>query len=325
MRAAATAAVLVAGVVVATGFVPDSAAPVPAAMQGAGAAPVAAAEPDVCGTARGASTAAGLTAEQTLVARAGVASAERNGVGKDGAVIVIAAGLVESELRNLNYGDRDSLGWLQQRPSQGWANARDVDKAADDFFADMTGRVKNWRAMQPGDAAQAVQRSKYPTRYAARVPQARSIVDALSGATTPCKTSAPQPVGDCPATSSPAESGLQDAALRGLRCTVKAWPGIGDHGGKGGRPNASDHPSGRAVDYGIPKWRNPQGRAYGWDVARWVETAADSQNVTYIIWDARIWKARTGKWETYTHPNGPTTNPTLLHLDHVHVSYKDSP
>ena len=90
MRAAATAAVLVAGVVVATGFVPDSAATVPAAMQGAGAAPVAAAEPDVCGTARGASTAAGLTAEQTLVARAGVASAERNGVGKDGAVIVIA-------------------------------------------------------------------------------------------------------------------------------------------------------------------------------------------------------------------------------------------
>ena len=135
MRAAATAAVLVAGVVVATGFVPDSAAPVPAAMQGAGAAPVAAAEPDVCGTARGASTAAGLTAEQTLVARAGVASAERNGVGKDGAVIVIAAGLVESELRNLNYGDRDSLGWLQQRPSRGWANARDVDKAADDFLA----------------------------------------------------------------------------------------------------------------------------------------------------------------------------------------------
>ena len=90
MRAAATAAVLVAGVVVATGFVPDSAATVPAAMQGAGAAPVAAAEPDVCGTARGASTAAGLTAEQTLVARAGVASAERNGVGKDGAVVVIA-------------------------------------------------------------------------------------------------------------------------------------------------------------------------------------------------------------------------------------------
>ena len=113
--------------------------------------------------------------------------------------------------------------------------------------------------------------------------------------------------------------------LRGLRCTVKAWPGIGDLGGKGGRPNASDHPSGRAVDYGIPQWRNPQGRAYGWDVARWVATNADSQNVTYIIWDARIWKARTGKWETYTHPNGPTTNPTLLHLDHVHVSYRATP
>lgn len=52
------------------------------------------------------------------------------------------------------------------------------------------------------DAAQAVQRSKYPTRYAARVPQARSIVDALNGSATPCKPSAPQPVGACPATSS---------------------------------------------------------------------------------------------------------------------------
>ena len=106
MRAAATAAVLVAGVVVATGFVPDSAAPVPAAMQGAGAAPVAAAEPDVCGTARGASTAAGLTAEQTLVARAGVASAERNGVGKDGAVIVIAASAVCAYMA-MNIGAND--------------------------------------------------------------------------------------------------------------------------------------------------------------------------------------------------------------------------
>src|SRR4051794_37590102 len=38
------------------------------------------------------------------------------------AVLVLAAGLQESKLRNLlpNEGDRDSVGVLQQRPSQGW-------------------------------------------------------------------------------------------------------------------------------------------------------------------------------------------------------------
>lgn len=325
MRAAATAAVLVAGVVVATGFVPDSAAPVPAAMQAAGAAPVAAAEPDVCGTAQGTATAAGLTTEQTRVARAGIEAARRAGVGRDGAVIIIAAGLVESDLRNLNHGDRDSLGWLQQRPSRGWRNARDIDRAADDFFTDLTRRVKSWRSMEPGDAAQAVQRSAYPARYAVHVPRARSIVDALTNTSAGCTPTAPRPVGDCPATSSPAETGLQPAALAGLRCTVKAWPDIGNLGGKGGRPNKSDHPNGLAVDYGIPKWRTSQGRAYGWDIARWVQTNAEGQGVTYIIWDAKVWKARTRTWETYTHPNGPTTNPTLLHLDHVHVSYRATP
>src|SRR5690242_11481897 len=42
------------------------------------------------------------------------------------AVLVLAAGLQESKLRNLppGAGDRDSVGVLQQRPSQGWGNGR---------------------------------------------------------------------------------------------------------------------------------------------------------------------------------------------------------
>ena len=33
------------------------------------------------------------------------------------------AALVESGMQNLNYGDRDSIGVFQQRPSQGWGRA----------------------------------------------------------------------------------------------------------------------------------------------------------------------------------------------------------
>ena len=42
------------------------------------------------------------------------------------ATIAIATAIQESKLRNLNYGDRDSLGLFQQRPSQGWGTAEQI-------------------------------------------------------------------------------------------------------------------------------------------------------------------------------------------------------
>ena len=150
--------------------------------------PAAAAEPAVGVTGAACTVKVpGLDAAQTDVARRGVAAADRAGVGDAGAVIVIATGIVESGLRNLNHGDRDSVGWLQQRPSQGWVNARDVDMAADDFFTDMTRRVPAWRDMPAGVVAQAVQRSAHPTRYSTQVGRAASIVAALTG----CRTASP--------------------------------------------------------------------------------------------------------------------------------------
>lgn len=265
----------------------------------------------------------GLTDEQADVARRGIAAAHRAGTGTEGATIIVAAGLVESELRNLDHGDRDSLGWLQQRPSKGWKHARDVDKAADDFFADLTGRVKNWRMLDPGKAAQAVQRSGYPDRYGQRMGQARGIVTAAgTGCANPGPAPAAAAVGDCPATGNPSERGLQPAALRGLRCGAHAWPELRNFGGKGGRPNKSDHPAGRAVDFMIPSWHTPTGNAYGWDVARWWAEHAAEFHVTYVIWDDKMWRTRKPSWEPYTHPNGPTLDATLRHLDHVHVSYR---
>lgn len=323
-RGLAGVALVVGAFVVAIGMTPDAYTPV----SGATLTAAGAAAPPSCIDPSAGAGAAGLSGAQAGIARVIVAAAQRRGLGTEGAVIGVAAGLVESELRNLDYGDRDSLGVFQQRPSQGWGSPGQVQTpvyAADRFMAALA-QVPGWRSMAPGDAAQNVQRSAFPTRYATRMGQARSIVTAVSGQGGGAPGCAPDraadiAVGSCPASGSPAERGLRPTALRGLRCTAQAWPRLEQFGGVGGRPIASDHPFGLAVDYMVPRWSSDAGRAYGWQVARWVAANADRLDVTYIIWDAQIWRARTGRWSRYSYPSGPTTNPTLLHLDHVHVSY----
>lgn len=96
--------------------------------------------------------------------------------------IALAAALTESELKNVNYGDRDSLGLFQQRPSQGWGTPQQVmdpTYAARKFFEGLSGI--NWQGMDPGAAAQAVQRSAYPDRYGQRWAEAQGIFNQISG------------------------------------------------------------------------------------------------------------------------------------------------
>ena len=130
------------------------------------------------------------------------------------------------------------------------------------------------------------------------------------------------PAGPCPPTGSTAERGLQPAALRGLRCVKAAFPWIQSMGGVGSRPNNSDHPTGRADDFMIPAWNTPEGRAHGWQIAHWLQAHAAELDVKYLIYDDHVWRSYRPShgWTPYTHPNGPTSNPTLRHLDHVHLS-----
>ena len=75
------------------------------------------------------------------------------------------AAIVESGVHNLNYGDRDSLGVFQQRPSQGWgtpAQVTNVDYAATQFI---TRAIRANGGQSAGQLAQDVQRSAFPERY----------------------------------------------------------------------------------------------------------------------------------------------------------------
>ncbi|MFH0246076.1 M23 family metallopeptidase [Streptomyces sp. HK10] len=84
------------------------------------------------------------------------------------AVIGVATAIQESMLKNIRYGDRDSQGLFQQRPSQGWgtvAQVTDPIYASNSFFERLA-KVDKWQVKPLTQAAQNVQRSGFPDAYA---------------------------------------------------------------------------------------------------------------------------------------------------------------
>ena len=76
-------------------------------------------------------------ANSTTIAAVG----KRLGLPDHAVTVALAAALQESRLHNLPYGDRDSLGLFQQRPSQGWGTATEIltpSYAAAAFFRALT-------------------------------------------------------------------------------------------------------------------------------------------------------------------------------------------
>ncbi|EGX58839.1 lipoprotein [Streptomyces zinciresistens K42] len=109
-----------------------------------------------------------LPTEQVPHAQTIVAAGLSLDVPKTGQIIALATAMQESRLRNLNYGDRDSLGLFQQRPSQGWGSAqqiRDPVYASEQFYKGLL-KVSGWQQMTVTQAAQAVQKSGFPDAYA---------------------------------------------------------------------------------------------------------------------------------------------------------------
>jgi len=81
--------------------------------------------------------------------------------------VAIQAGMTESGLRSLDYGDRDSLGIFQMRPSMGWGSPAQVTDPmyAINKFYDVLLKVPSWENQRPGESAQDVERSAFPDRY----------------------------------------------------------------------------------------------------------------------------------------------------------------
>ncbi|MGD3109341.1 C40 family peptidase [Streptomyces sp. YGL11-2] len=125
-----------------------------------------------------------LPDEQIPNAKTIVATGISLGVPEQGQVIALATAMQESRLRNLNYGDRDSLGLFQQRPSQGWGTAaqiRDPVYTSTKFYKSLL-EVRGWQQMTIAQAAQAVQASGFPGAYAQWEQLSRALQKAVAKA-----------------------------------------------------------------------------------------------------------------------------------------------
>ena len=107
----------------------------------------------------------------------------RRGLSPRAASIALATAYQETGIRNLTYGDRDSVGLFQQRPSQGWGTKQqlmDPSYAAGRFY-DALVKIRNWETEDINNVAQKVQRSGYPEAYNDHEADARVLASALTG------------------------------------------------------------------------------------------------------------------------------------------------
>lgn len=98
-------------------------------------------------------------------------------------LIALMTAMQESTLQNLGYGNLDSVGLFQQRPSMNWGTKpqiMDPGYAAQSFFEGRGGnlglaQIPHWQNLPLGTAAQRVQHSAYPTLYAGQESAMRAL------------------------------------------------------------------------------------------------------------------------------------------------------
>ncbi|CAM5660248.1 hypothetical protein SGLAM104S_10255 [Streptomyces glaucescens] len=121
--------------------------------------------------------------EQAVNAATITAVGTARGLPERAVTIALATALQESALRNIDHGDRDSLGLFQQRPSQGWGTEKQIMDPiySAGMFYDHLAEVPGYTQLPPFAVAQRVQRSGFPQAYAKHEPDATLLAAALTG------------------------------------------------------------------------------------------------------------------------------------------------
>ncbi len=132
-------------------------------------------------------SAAGMTEsfdpEQTANAALIAAISIERGMPPRAATIALTTAYQESKILNIKYGDRDSLGLFQQRPSQGWGTSKQIldPVYSTNKFYDALVKVKDYEHADITEIAQKVQRSAYPEAYRDHEGQGRVLASTLTG------------------------------------------------------------------------------------------------------------------------------------------------
>nr|WP_202481317.1 hypothetical protein [Streptomyces sp. SID5594] len=202
--------------------------------------------------------------------------------------IAIATAIQESTLRNIDYGDRDSVGLFQQRPSQGWgtvAEIMDPVYSAGEFY-DHLAEVPGYSRLPLTVAAQRVQRSGFPQAYAKHEPDAALLAAALTGREpaslncTPPKRTAGNP-GDAAQVRAELIRTFGKDVLPATRAAgASAAATVSVPVPASARAEAED--------------RAPQ---RGWELAHWAVAHSDELLIERVSYADRVWEAGSG-WRT---------------------------
>lgn len=204
-----------------------------------------------------------LSKQQLARAATIIAVGNQQRIPARGQLIAIMTALTESSLRVLsntsaypesanipsdgNGSDHDSVGLFQQRPAAGWGtvdNLMDPVWSSRAFYGGPAGPnhgsprglldIDGWQSMDPGAAAQAVQVSAYPDRYAVNQPVAEKVLSAVSGVSLTTGLDCAQPTGDAPANLPPGFPGALITAAASQLGTPYVWGGGDFNGPTGG-------------------------------------------------------------------------------------------
>ncbi|MEU6446739.1 heavy metal transporter [Streptomyces sp. NPDC046979] len=222
--------------------------------------------------------------------------------------IALATALQESTLRNLDHGDRDSLGLFQQRPSQGWGTPEKIMDPAYSagLFYDHLVEIPGYQDLELTDAAQRVQRSAFPDAYAKHEPDATLLAAALTGRSAATLTCDGRPG----ATRERGPDAVRAALVRdfgravfqpaGATADGSAEPaaasGDGDGDGDGERTVTLPVAADAAPDSGDDLRRR------GWQLAHWAVANASSLHVERVSYAGREWTA--GNTDSKWAPSG---------------------
>lgn len=225
-----------------------------------------------------------FTTEQTHHAATITAAAVKRGLPARAATIALATALQESGLRNVTYGDRDSLGLFQQRPSQGWGTAAQVQDPvyAANAFYDALVKVSDYEDRDITEVAQAVQRSAYPSAYRDHEQEGRVLASTLYGHSPGglgCRLDRAERAGDS----------------RALAADLLTQLG------------ESGHADGPRVTV------NTTSPTDAWAVASWAVAQADARAVVDVVIGDRRWARDSGDgfaWESVA-ATGPDTAVTI--------------
>lgn len=216
--------------------------------------------------ARAGSYSAELEPDQARNAALIAGMAVKRGLAPRAATVALATAAQESKLRNIDYGDRDSLGLFQQRPSQGWgtkAQIMDPVYSANEFYNHLL-RIPGYQQLPVTKAAQQVQHSGYPDAYAYHEGEARALAASIFG--------------------------QYPAALSCQLSPPKAVPGASRRIAEAAAADLGLDPTERSASQLVYRFTNTAaGRQRAWGLAHWTVASADQFGVTSVHTAGRVW------------------------------------